>query len=144
VSNACDPVRGDRRRGSGSGIEFRTTELTKSTRKRPKYIIYSDVTCLPCVVCQTGLLVVTPKRARNLLAGDKGVFRSMDSSDAYIKVNIQGIFGERSVRVERTPVSLRFNRKKQLKKVPRLTQNTTCKHEYLGRELTRPNDVSQE
>jgi cellulose synthase/poly-beta-1,6-N-acetylglucosamine synthase-like glycosyltransferase len=25
-----------------------------------------------------------------------------------------------------------------------LTQNTTCKHEYLGRGLTRPNNVSQE
>jgi hypothetical protein len=24
-----------------------------------------------------------------------------------------------------------------------LTQNTTCKHEYLGRGLTRPNDVSR-
>jgi hypothetical protein len=49
------------------------------------------------------------------------------------------------VRVERTPVSLHSNCKKHLKKkVPRLTQNATCKHEYLRRGLTRPNDVSQE
>jgi hypothetical protein len=48
------------------------------------------------------------------------------------------------VRVERTPVSLHPNCKKHFKKVPRLTQNTSCKHEYLRRGLTRPNDVSQE
>jgi hypothetical protein len=58
--------------------------------------------------------------------------------------NVQRTFREHSVRVERTPVSLHPNCKKHLKKVPRLTQNTTCKHEYLGRGLTRPNDVSQE
>jgi hypothetical protein len=29
-------------------------------------------------------------------------------------------------------VSLHPNCKKHFKKVPRLTQNTTCKHEYLG------------
>jgi hypothetical protein len=51
---------------------------------------------------------------------------------------------EHSERVERTPVSLHPNCKKRFKKVPRLTQNTTCKHEYLRRGLTRPNDVSQE
>jgi hypothetical protein len=49
--------------------------------------------------------------------------------------NIQGTFREpfreHSVKVERTPVSLHPNCKKHLKKVPRLTQNTTCKHEYL-------------
>jgi hypothetical protein len=39
-------------------------------------------------------------------------------------------------------VSLHPNCKKHLKKVPRLKQNTTCKHEYLRRGLTRPNDVS--
>jgi hypothetical protein len=38
-------------------------------------------------------------------------------------------------------VSLHPNCKKHLKKVPRLTQNTTCKHVYLRRGLTRPNDV---
>jgi hypothetical protein len=43
------------------------------------------------------------------------------------------------VRVERTPVSLPSNCKKHFKEVPRLTQNTTCKHEYLRRGLTRPN-----
>jgi hypothetical protein len=50
------------------------------------------------------------------------------------------------VRVERTPVSLHPNCQKHLKKAleKRLTQNTTCKHEYLRRGLTRPNDVSQE
>jgi hypothetical protein len=56
----------------------------------------------------------------------------------------QGTSRAHSVRVERTPVSLLPNCKKHLKKVPSLTQNTTCKHEYLGRRLTRPNDVSQE
>ena len=34
------------------------------------------------------------------------------------------------------------NCKKHLKKVPRLTQNTTCQHEYLRLRLTRPNDVN--
>jgi hypothetical protein len=58
--------------------------------------------------------------------------------------NIQRGCREHSGRVERTPVSLHPNGKKHLKKVPRLTQNTTCKHEYPGRGLTRPNDVSQE
>jgi hypothetical protein len=59
--------------------------------------------------------------------------------------NIQGTFREHSGRVERTPVSLHPNCQKHLKKkLPRLTQNTTCKHEYLGRGLTRPNHVSQE
>jgi hypothetical protein len=48
------------------------------------------------------------------------------------------------VRVERTPVSLHPNCKKHLKKAPRLTQNTTCKHEYLRRGLARPNDLFQE
>jgi hypothetical protein len=52
-----------------------------------------------------------------------------------------GTFRGHSVRVERTPVSLHPNCKKHVKKVPRLTQNTTCKHEYLRRGLTRPNDV---
>jgi hypothetical protein len=53
--------------------------------------------------------------------------------------NIRGTFREHSGRVERTPVSLHPNCQKHLKKkikVPRLTQNTTCKHEYLGRGLT--------
>jgi hypothetical protein len=40
-------------------------------------------------------------------------------------VNIRGTYREHSVRVERTPVSLHPNCKKPLKKVPRLTQNTT-------------------
>jgi hypothetical protein len=57
--------------------------------------------------------------------------------------HIQGTFRERSGRIERTPVSLHPKCKKHLKKEPRLTQNTTCKHEYL-RGLTKPNDVSQE
>ena len=52
----------------------------------------------------------------------------------------QGTFGEHSIRVERTPMSLHPNCKKHLKKIPRLTQNTTCKHEYLRQGgLTRPN-----
>jgi hypothetical protein len=51
--------------------------------------------------------------------------------------NIQGT-------VEQAPVSPHPNCKKHLKKVPRLTQNTTCPHEYLRRGLTGPNDVSQE
>ena len=42
-----------------------------------------------------------------------------------------------------TPMSPNPNCQKHFKKVPRLTQNTTCKHEYLVRGLTRPNDVSQ-
>jgi hypothetical protein len=58
--------------------------------------------------------------------------------------NIQSMFKEHSGRVERTPMSLHPNCKKHSKKVPRLTQNTTCKHEYLRRGLTRPNDISQE
>jgi hypothetical protein len=57
--------------------------------------------------------------------------------------NIQGTFREHSVRVERTPVSPHSKCKRHLRKVPRLTQNTTCKYEYLRRALTRPNDVSQ-
>ena len=55
-----------------------------------------------------------------------------------------GTIGHHSVRVERTPVSLHPNCKKHLKKAPRLTQNTTCKHEYLRRGLARPNDLFQE
>jgi 2-oxoglutarate dehydrogenase E1 component len=34
------------------------------------------------------------------------------------------------------------NCEKHLKRVPRLTQNTTCPHGYLRRRLTRPNEVS--
>jgi hypothetical protein len=50
--------------------------------------------------------------------------------------NIRGTFGEYSVRVERTPVSLHHNCKKHLKKVPRLTQNTTDTiREYSGNIL---------
>ena len=56
-------------------------------------------------------------------------------------MHIQGMFREHSVRVERTPVSLHANCKKHLKKVPSLTQNTTCKHEYLRRGLTRPGNI---
>ena len=56
-------------------------------------------------------------------------------------MNIQGTFRKHSVRVERTPVSLHPNCKTHLKKVPRLTQNTTCKQEYLGRGLTRPGNI---
>jgi hypothetical protein len=37
-------------------------------------------------------------------------------------------------------VSPHPNCKKHLKKVPRLTQNTTCPHGYLRQGLTRPND----
>ena len=58
--------------------------------------------------------------------------------------NIQLTFSEHSVRVERTPVSLHPNCKKHLTKYQGDPQNTTCKHEYLRRGLTRPNDVSQE
>jgi hypothetical protein len=60
--------------------------------------------------------------------------------------NIHGTFMEHSGRVERTPVSLHPTCKKHLKKksTKGLMQNTTCKHEYLRRGLTRPNDVSQE
>ena len=60
------------------------------------------------------------------------------------KGNIQGTFSKHLGRVERTPVCLHPNCQKHFKKVPRLTQNTTCKHEYLRRGFTRPNDVSQE
>jgi len=60
------------------------------------------------------------------------------------KVGLAWPLREYSGRVERTPVSLHPNCKKHFEKVPRLTQNTTCKHECLGRGLTRPNDVSQE
>jgi hypothetical protein len=56
--------------------------------------------------------------------------------------NIEGTFREHSVRVERTPVSLHPNCKKHIKKVPKLTQNTTCKQEYLRRGLTRPREHS--
>jgi hypothetical protein len=54
-----------------------------------------------------------------------------------------GTFRQRSEWVERTPVSPHPNCKKHFKQVPRLTQNTTCPHEYLRRRLTRPNEVSQ-
>jgi hypothetical protein len=43
-----------------------------------------------------------------------------------------------------TPMSSHPNCKKHSKKVPRLTQNTTCPHGYLRRGLTRPNDISEE
>jgi hypothetical protein len=73
----------------------------------------------------------------------QGTFREHSGN---IQGTVQGIlrvhasyfrsFREHSGRVERTPVSLHPNCKKHLEKVPRLTQNITCKHEYLRRGLT--------
>jgi hypothetical protein len=61
----------------------------------------------------------TQTRTREATAAScQGTFREHSG-------NIQGTFGEDLVRVERTPVSLHPNCKKHLKKVPRLTQNTT-------------------
>jgi hypothetical protein len=57
--------------------------------------------------------------------------------------NIQGTIREHSgnIQVELSPHP---NCKKHFEKVPNLTQNTTCPHEYPRQGLTRPSDVSQE
>jgi hypothetical protein len=61
--------------------------------------------------------------------------------------NIQGTFKELAGNIQFelrwTLVSPHPNCKKHLKKVIRLTQNTTCPHEYLRQGLRRPNNVSQ-
>jgi hypothetical protein len=75
--------------------------------------------------------------ARLLLA--LTVFSSNNSATPF-SWNIQGTFRESSADAREPPSQLPEALKK--KKVPRLTQNTTSKHEYLGRGLTRPNDVS--
>jgi hypothetical protein len=55
-------------------------------------------------------------------------------------VNKEGTFREHpghiQVELKRTPVGLHPNCKMQLKKVPRLTQNTTCPHRFVQRGLT--------
>jgi hypothetical protein len=87
-------------------------------------------------------------RIRRSLRNIQGTFRehsgNIQGTFREHSGNIQGTFREHSVRVERTPGGPHPNCKKHFKKVPRLTQNTTCKHEYLRQGLTRPNVVSQE
>jgi hypothetical protein len=62
--------------------------------------------------------------------------------------NIQGTFREHSGTIQwelsGCPWASIPTARSTLKKLPRLTQNTTCKHEYVRRGSTRPNDVSQE
>jgi hypothetical protein len=61
-------------------------------------------------------------------------------SSTWHQGNMQGTFSLSRAGAREPPSQLQ----KYLKKVSRLTQNTTCQHEYLRQGLTRPNNVSQE